>query len=704
MIPTPGQRLVVGDKIDAVWFRWLRSIADASDASAVSQADLDAAIATIARLLGSPDGAVETIPEQTSELDGVVIVGQGPIEVTGSLATGLVSINYREPDDDLTTAVTFPVFLDMEAHEDQQIIPGPQGVEGKQGSSGGVLLLDAEPGEDGLPGPPGLQGADGATGATGATGPAGADGAMGFLILTDGEPGEDGPMGPPGPSGSGSGGVDTANSPNANEFARFTDADTIEGLTYAETRAALDLEIGVDVQAWDATLDTFAAMALTGTANDTTLLRGDGVFSNWINTAFGIGAAPTAGRVFDISEDITGATTSYGALVQSSIKSGVTTAVDMFGSYPTTEAAAFTLAALYNYHATGATIGAGSAVTTQTGFYVDNTLTTATNNRAFRGALARASNTYNLYMDGTADNYMAGSLGIGTTSITGYSLRLFKNLTGAAASYAIQAAGEIQSDATSAHYFASSASTQATAFTLTTLRHFFASQSTIGAGSTVTTQYGFQVSSNLTGATTNYGVYSDIAAATGRWNFYASGTARNYAAGGYGFGSTTDVPSALVYMTSTTQGFRPPSMTRAQRDAISSPAAGLVVSNSSDNSLDLYEASRWVQLGQKQPGLTTTASTTSWTISADDVTHAQQTALAGALTVNAPTGTPLAGQKLVIRIKDNGTARAITWNAIFRAVGVVLPTTTVISKIVYCGFIYNATDTKWDCVAVAQEA
>ena len=40
----------------------------------------------------------------------------------------------------------------------------------------------------------------------------------------------------------GSGTVDTANSPNANEFARFTDADTIEGRTVSETKADLSLD------------------------------------------------------------------------------------------------------------------------------------------------------------------------------------------------------------------------------------------------------------------------------------------------------------------------------------------------------------------------------------------------------------------------------------------------------------------------------
>jgi hypothetical protein len=79
------------------------------------------------------------------------------------------------------------------------------------------------------------------------------------------------------------------------------------------------------------------------------------------------------------------------------------------------------------------------------------------------------------------------------------------------------------------------------------------------------------------------------------------------------------------------------------------------------------------------------------------------TALAAALTINAPTNV-YDGAKLIIRLKDNTTARGLTWNAVFRAVGVTLPTSTVISKVLYVGFIYNAAETKWDCVAVAQEA
>jgi len=85
----------------------------------------------------------------------------------------------------------------------------------------------------------------------------------------------------------------------------------------------------------------------------------------------------------------------------------------------------------------------------------------------------------------------------------------------------------------------------------------------------------------------------------------------------------------------------------------------------------------------------------------DDVVDV--TAIAQAFTIAAPTGTVANGQKLLIRIKDNGTARAITWNAIYRAVGVVLPTTTVLSKTHYIGCVYNSNATKWDVVAVGQE-
>lgn len=84
------------------------------------------------------------------------------------------------------------------------------------------------------------------------------------------------------------------------------------------------------------------------------------------------------------------------------------------------------------------------------------------------------------------------------------------------------------------------------------------------------------------------------------------------------------------------------------------------------------------------------------------------TALANALTINADAGNPTDGQRTILRFKDNGTARALTWTTgtakSFRVIGVTLPTTTVVNKTVYVGCLYNAFDARWDVVAIAQEA
>ena len=90
-------------------------------------------------------------------------------------------------------------------------------------------------------------------------------------------------------------------------------------------------------------------------------------------------------------------------------------------------------------------------------------------------------------------------------------------------------------------------------------------------------------------------------------------------------------------------------------------------------------------------------------IDSDDYDAVTITAQAADITDVNVTGTPTNFQKLLFRIKDNGTARAITWGSDFEAKGVALPTTTVISKVLTVGFIYDTVTSKWGCVASAQE-
>lgn len=99
----------------------------------------------------------------------------------------------------------------------------------------------------------------------------------------------------------------------------------------------------------------------------------------------------------------------------------------------------------------------------------------------------------------------------------------------------------------------------------------------------------------------------------------------------------------------------------------------------------------------KTPRLTSVTTSATPTPNADTTDLYTITALAEGAVFGAPTGTPVAGQALLIRIKDNGTARSLGFNAAYRfSSDLPKPTTTIISKTFYMAFVYNAVDTKWD--------
>lgn len=79
------------------------------------------------------------------------------------------------------------------------------------------------------------------------------------------------------------------------------------------------------------------------------------------------------------------------------------------------------------------------------------------------------------------------------------------------------------------------------------------------------------------------------------------------------------------------------------------------------------------------------------------------TALAAGLTINAPTGTPLDGNKLLFRILDNGVSQTLTWNATYTIIGTTLPSATTANKTTYVGCVYNAANTRWDVIGVTTQ-
>jgi hypothetical protein len=71
--------------------------------------------------------------------------------------------------------------------------------------------------------------------------------------------------------------------------------------------------------------------------------------------------------------------------------------------------------------------------------------------------------------------------------------------------------------------------------------------------------------------------------------------------GKIGIGTATPAATALLDLTSTAKGFLPPRMTEAQRDAIATPATGLVVYNSDTDALNYYDGSDWAAVGASLP-------------------------------------------------------------------------------------------------------
>jgi hypothetical protein len=101
------------------------------------------------------------------------------------------------------------------------------------------------------------------------------------------------------------------------------------------------------------------------------------------------------------------------------------------------------------------------------------------------------------------------------------------------------------------------------------------------------------------------------------------------------------------------------------------------------------------------PTTITSATTTSFTPNLNTGDVFTITAQASDLYFYNPIGTPFSNQRMIIRIKDNGTSRALNFTGSqYRAsLDIPFPVSSSVSKTLYLGFIYNSTDTKWDLLA-----
>lgn len=264
--------------------------------------------------------------------------------------------------------------------------------------------------------------------------------------------------------------------------------------------------------------------------------------------AVGIGTTALAGTVLRVGRGISGGASANGVAQVGNVQSDVTSNAVSFNSQANTAAASFTLGTYQHFLAQQGTIGAGSSITNVVGFNADATLSGSTATYGYRGQVTSGSGKWNLFMDGTASNHLAGPLAINTTFLNDYLLRVGGNMSGSATRGAVEVNSTAQSDVTSeARGIVSAVSTAAASFTVGQASAFLASQGTVGAGSAITTQVGFLVGSSfIGGATNNYGFRGAIPSGAGRWNLYMDGNAQNFLQGNLLLGASTATGGRVI--------------------------------------------------------------------------------------------------------------------------------------------------------------
>lgn len=147
------------------------------------------------------------------------------------------------------------------------------------------------------------------------------------------------------------------------------------------------------------------------------------------------------------------------------------------------------------------------------------------------------------------------------------------------------------------------------------------------------------------------------------------------------------------------------------------PLAGNFWFDSSMGALRMYytdtDSSAWIDvlpqsaMTQAYMRSATTSTNTTITPPSDIVDMYAVTALASDATIAPPSGSPVNGQRIVIRLKAVTATRNLTWTTSaggYRAIGVTLPTTLAADKTSYITCHYNNDDTYWDVVDVKTQA
>ena len=197
---------------------------------------------------------------------------------------------------------------------------------------------------------------------------------------------------------------------NAASAATLTGTQTLTNKTLTSPAISGGTADSVTIGGTTPAAGTFTTLGATG---NTTL--GDASTDTvTVNGYMGVGGAATASQGIAVgSTALTGAS-QYGGAFYPTVTSAASTAGGIF-SQVQTAAATFTVINGFGIQLANATKGAGSTIINLHGLYIADQ-TQGTNNYGITSLVSSGANKWNIYASGTANNYFAGNVGIGTST------------------------------------------------------------------------------------------------------------------------------------------------------------------------------------------------------------------------------------------------------------------------------------------------
>lgn len=123
--------------------------------------------------------------------------------------------------------------------------------------------------------------------------------------------------------------------------------------------------------------------------------------------------------------------------------------------------------------------------------------------------------------------------------------------------------------------------------------------------------------------------------------------------------------------------------------------------STTQNFVDLSTSQTLSNKAVLQRTVTLTASSNTYTPNSSTADLVRITSPTANFTVANDIGSPIDGQKILMRILSGATAYSATWGTAYISSGVAsLPTTLVASKTITCGFIYDLHASAWVLIAV----